>query len=65
MSARWDPELALEGRLNALQVYRAREARWVAPIGHLEREVEVPAGWYWASHWHRTSRLRSPRPWTS
>lgn len=22
------------------------------PIGHLEREVEVPAGWYWASHWH-------------
>lgn len=45
-------QLALEGRLTGWQVYRAREARWVAPVGDLTAKVEVPAGWCWAAHWH-------------
>lgn len=45
-------QLALEGRLTGWQVYRAREARLVAPVGDLTAKVEVPAGWCWAVHWH-------------
>lgn len=40
-----DLQLALEGRLNGWQVYRARVRRWA-------RGVEVPAGHYWACHWY-------------
>lgn len=38
-------QLALESRLNGWQVHRATEQRW-------GRGVEIPAGYYWAAHWH-------------
>jgi hypothetical protein len=38
-------QLALEARLTGWQVYRARKRRWSCG-------VEIPAGCYWAAHWH-------------
>lgn len=45
-------QLALEARLSGWQINRTREARWIAAAGDMDRRVEVPAGWYWAAHWH-------------
>jgi hypothetical protein len=38
-------QLAVEGRLAGWQVYRAREPRCA-------RGADIPAGSYWAAHWH-------------
>lgn len=38
-------QLQVEGRLTGgWQVYRARERRW-------SRGAEIPAGYFWATHW--------------